>query len=148
MYPVRKLKNHGCCLKTEDDLWNLAAEIVTAKSSFPAAPLPAGIGTREKPILESLPHETRFLVIHKKFVINGELVGTMTMKNLCIIVTCIRNGGQSLPEFHVLVRASAVHAWVHCGRTKYENVISSLEEEMFSLVPAPTSINAITEIAV
>ena len=71
------------------------------------------------------------------------------VKNLCIIVTCIGNSGQSLLEFHrVPARASAVHAWVHCGRTKYKNVISSLDKETFSLVAAPTSSNAITEVTV
>jgi hypothetical protein len=63
-------------------------------------------------ILDGLSNETQYLVLHKKFIINPQLL-TQSKKNLCVQVTCL--GPSSIPwnnyeRFHV--QAGQVRTWM------------------------------------
>jgi hypothetical protein len=89
---------------------------------------------KARQILQSLPTETKFLAVHKKYIINNDLVGPARSQNLCILVTCIGVGGHPIPECNqVLAQASIVNGWMNksTSKKKYKFVISSLATDTF-----------------
>jgi hypothetical protein len=83
--------------------------------------------TKAREILQSLPTEAKFLAVHRKCIINNDLVGLVRSQNLCILVTCIGVGGHPIPGCHqVLVQASIVNGWMNKSKKKNKLVISSL----------------------
>jgi hypothetical protein len=88
--------------------------------------------TKTRQILQSLPTETKFLAVHRKYIINNDLVGPVRSQNLCILVTCIGVGGHPIPECNqVLAQASIVNGWMNKSKKKYKFVISSLVTDTF-----------------
>jgi hypothetical protein len=87
-------------------------------------------------ILDSLPNETQYLVLHKKFIINPQLL-TKSKKNICIQVTCLWPSGIPLKNYkRCHVQVSQGWAWM----TKYSNqagkVLNALNKETFAATSA------------
>jgi hypothetical protein len=88
--------------------------------------------TKTRQILQSLPTETKFLAVHRKYIINNGLIGPVRSQNLCILVTCIGLGGHPIPECNqVLAQASIVNGWMNKSKKKCKFVISSLAMDTF-----------------
>jgi len=93
---------------------------------------------KARQILQSLPTEATFLAIHKKYIINNDLVGPVRIQNLCILVTCIGAGGRPIRECNqVLAQASIVNGWMNKSKKKYKFVISSLATDTFLQTQEP-----------
>jgi hypothetical protein len=126
------LKMYGERIRGEQELRRLADDLLIADGQFAAAPIPNRLMTKAQQILQSLPTETKFLVVQGKYIINNELVGPVRSQNLCILITCIGAGGQPIPECNqVLAQASIVNGWMNKSKKKYKFVISSIARDMF-----------------
>jgi hypothetical protein len=88
--------------------------------------------TKARNILQSLPTETKFLAVHRKYIINNDLIGPVRSQNLCILVTCIGVGGQPIPGCNqVLAHASVINGWMNKSKKKYKFVNSSLPTDTY-----------------
>jgi hypothetical protein len=71
-------------------------------------------------------------VIHRKYIINNDLIGPVRSQNLCILVTCIGVGGQPIPGCNqVLAHASVINGWMNKSKKKYKFVVSSLATDTY-----------------
>jgi hypothetical protein len=126
-----------------------AAIAIRLNSPASAQVLPIGIVTPEKPLLESMPSKTRFIVLHKQCFINSTLSNPNekdSPANLGIVVTCLNEFGNSLssssevePSFEErLVRTNAVVEWINKKGDKGSKlkVISCLDIDLLPRVPA------------
>ena len=126
------LKMYGKRIRGEEEFRQLADDLLIADGHFAATPIPNQLMTNSQQILQSLPTETKFLVVQGKYIINNELVGPVRSQNLCILVTCIGAAGQPIPECNqVLAQASIVNGWMNKSKKKYKFVISSLTRDMY-----------------
>jgi hypothetical protein len=75
---------------------------------------------------------SKFLAVHRKYIINNDLVGPVRSQSLCALVTCIGVGGHPIPGCdQVLAQASIVNGWMNKSKKKYKFVISSLATDTF-----------------
>jgi hypothetical protein len=135
------LKRYGERVRGEQDLQQLADDLLIADGQFPATRITDELMTKARQILLSLPTETKFLAVHRKYIINNDIVGPVRSQNLCILVTCIGVGGHPIPECNqVLAQASIVNGWMNKSRKKYKHVISSLTRDTFLQTQEPDAI--------
>ena len=127
-----ELKKYGARIRSEQELRHLAEDLLIADGLFPATRIPDRLMTNARHILQSLPTETKFLAVHRKYIMNDDLVGPVRSQNLCILVTCIGVGGLPIPECNqVLAQASIVNGWMNKSKKKYKYVISSLATDTY-----------------
>ena len=105
-----------------------------------AMPLPNGVVTSQKTLLDSLPPKTHFLVVHQQCYIDlllPELGGRETPANLEVIITCLDNCGDEVPVLmeggsfaKCFACASAVVEYIlkHGRKGKKLKVISHLQD--------------------
>ena len=133
-----ELKRYGERIRSEQDLRRLTEELLIADGQFLATRIPNELMNKARQILQSLPTEAKFLAVHKKFIINDDLVGPVRIQNLCILVTCIGVGGRPIPECNqVLAQALIVNEWMNKSKKKYKFVISSLATDTFLQTQEP-----------
>lgn len=130
------LKRYGERIRGEQELRRLADDLLIAGGQFAATPIPNRLMTKAHQILQSLPTETKFLVVQGKPIINNEVAGPVRSNNLCILITCIGVGGQPIPECNqVLAQASIVNGWMNKSKKKYKYAI--LARDAFLPMPRP-----------
>jgi hypothetical protein len=127
-----ELKRYGERIRSEQDRRRLAEDLLIADGQFPATRIPDRLMTKARQILQSLPTEAKFLAVHRKYIINNDLVGPVRSQSLCVLVTCIGVGGHPIPGCdQVLAQASIVNGWMNKSKKKYKFVISSLATDTF-----------------
>jgi hypothetical protein len=95
---------------------------------YVATQLPQGLVSAEKQIMQSLPKSTDFLVVHRKYLMNGTLANSGG-DNLCVLVTCIGRGGIVLPGYDRRVATPlSVSSWIQKGEN-YKKTISNLGDD-------------------
>jgi hypothetical protein len=123
-------------IRGEQELRRLADDLLIADGQLAATPITNRLMTKAQQILQSLPTETKFLVVEGKHIINNEVAGPVRSHNLCILVTCIGVGGQPIPECNqVLAQASIVNGWMNKSKKKYKYVILARD----AFLPMPGS---------
>jgi hypothetical protein len=133
----------GARIENVKDLNEIAEDLMDPSSSR----YPAERGQRlVASVLDSLPNETLYLVLHKKFIINPQLL-TQCEKNLCVQVTCLGPSGISLNKYErCYVQAGQVRNWM----TKYSNragkVLNALDKETFAATSADQSSSSDDEV--
>jgi hypothetical protein len=133
-----ELKRYGERIRSEQDLRRLSDELLSADGQFLATRIPNEVTNKPRRILQTLPTEAKFLAIHKKYIINNDLVGPVGIQNLYILVTFIGAGGRPIPECsRVLAQASIVSGWMIKSKNKYKSVISSLARDAFLQTQEP-----------
>jgi hypothetical protein len=68
------LKRYGERIRSEQYLLRLSEELLSADGQFLATRIPNELMNKAREILQSLPTEAKFLAIHKKYIINHDLV--------------------------------------------------------------------------
>ena len=134
-----ELKRYGERIRSEQDLRRLTEELLIADGQFLATRIPNELMNKARQILQSLPTEAKFLAVHKKYIINNDLVPCRTSEEPePILVTCIGVGGRPIPECNqVLAQASIVNGWMNKSKKKYKFVISSLATDTFLQTQEP-----------
>ena len=93
---------------------------------YPTMALPVGVLTEEKPVMQSIPKDTQWLVIHKKCFMAQ---GNASLGNLCLVVSCLGKGGIPIRVDYKDWAVSVIVAggWMQGARKRSSRILVNME---------------------
>jgi hypothetical protein len=125
-------KQWGSKIRDKGELSELTTDLGNPVSTrFPAERLDTSPESNVL-ILDSVPPQTEYLSIEKKFVINDNLL-SQSETNLCVRVACLGAGGVPLRDYETCyIKAGKVRDWLSRTKDRYKKVFSKLGEQTFA----------------